>query len=157
MATARELQIGIVPYSPLGAGFLTGQITSPDDFAEDDSRKHHPRFMGDSFQRNLDLVAQVREMADEKGCTPGQMALAWVLAEGSDVVPIPGTTRRSNLEQNVGACEITLSAEDLARLDTLSPSGAWAGARYAPGFTSGYGDSPELTTRPHGHPPAASV
>jgi aryl-alcohol dehydrogenase-like predicted oxidoreductase len=144
-STARELGIGIVPYSPLGRGFLTGQITSPDDFAEDDFRRHNPRFQGDNFQKNLDLVAAVREVADAKSCTPGQLALAWVMARGDDVVPIPGTTRRANLEQNVGACDVLLSAGDLARLDELSPSGGWAGERYGRGFGGGYGDSPEPT------------
>ncbi len=146
VATARELEIGIVAFSPLGRGFLTGQITSPDDFAENDFRKHNPRFTGANFQRNVDLVTTVSELADEKGCTPGQLALAWVLAKGDDVVPIPGTTRRANLEQNVGACKVELSADDLARLDKLSPSGGWAGARYAGSQGDGYGDSPEMTT-----------
>lgn len=143
VATARELGIGIVPYSPLGRGFLTGQITSPDDFADDDFRKHNPRFTGENFQRNLDLVERVREVARDKGATPGQLALAWVLAQGDDVVPIPGTTRRANLEQNVAACDISLSTDDLHRLDELSPSGAWSGARY-PAGGGGYGDSPPL-------------
>lgn len=145
VATARELQVGVVPFSPLGRGFLTGQITSPDDFAEGDFGRHNPRFKGENFQRNLDLVAQVRDMADEKGCTPGRLALAWVLAQGDDVVPIPGTTRRANLEQNVGVSEVVLVGADLARLDELSPSGSWAGDRCGGGFASGYGDSPEVT------------
>src|SRR5438093_1198635 len=108
LPVARRLGIGIVPYSPLGRGFLTGQITSPNDFAPDDFRRTNPRFQGENFQRNLDLVAEVRRLADEKHITAGQLALAWLLAQGEDVVPIPGTKRRVNLEQNVGACAVTL-------------------------------------------------
>jgi aryl-alcohol dehydrogenase-like predicted oxidoreductase len=118
-------------YSPLGRGFLTGQITSPQDFAPDDFRRTNPRFQGENFQRNLDLVAEVRRLAEEKRVTPGQLALAWLLAQGADVVPIPGTKRRTYLEQNATACTITLSPEDVQRLEALAPRGGWAGARYA--------------------------
>ena len=131
LPAARRLGIGIVPYSPLGRGFLTGQITSPDDFAPDDFRRTNPRFQGENFQRNLDLVAEVRRLAEEKHVTAGQLALAWLLAQGEDVVPIPGTKRRGNLEQNAAACAITLSPHDLQRLEALAPRGAWSGARYA--------------------------
>jgi aryl-alcohol dehydrogenase-like predicted oxidoreductase len=126
LPAARRLGIGIVPYSPLGRGFLTGQITSPDDF-----RRTNPRFQGENFQRNLELVAEVRRLAEEKHVTAGQLALAWLLAQGEDVVPIPGTKRRVNLEQNVAACGITLSPDDLQRLEALAPKGAWSGSRYA--------------------------
>jgi aryl-alcohol dehydrogenase-like predicted oxidoreductase len=131
LPAARRLGIGIVPYSPLGRGFLTGQITSPDDFAPDDFRRTNPRFQGENFQRNLELVAEVRRLAEEKHVTAGQLALAWLLAQGEDVVPIPGTKRRVNLEQNVAACGITLSSDDLQRLEALAPRGAWSGSRYA--------------------------
>jgi len=131
LPAARRLGIGIVPYSPLGRGFLTGQITCPNDFAPDDFRRTNPRFQGENFQRNLDLVAEVRRLADEKHITAGQLALAWLLAQGEDVVPIPGTKRRVNLEQNVGACAVTLSADDLQRLEALAPRGAWSGTRYS--------------------------
>jgi aryl-alcohol dehydrogenase-like predicted oxidoreductase len=127
LPTIRELGIGLVAYSPLGRGFLTGQITSPDDFASDDFRRYNPRFQGENFQRNLDLVKRVKRIADEHDCAPGQVALAWVLAQGPDVVPIPGTKRRSYLEQNVEAAELTLTAEDLKALDELASA---AGDRY---------------------------
>jgi aryl-alcohol dehydrogenase-like predicted oxidoreductase len=142
LGVAREHGIGIVPYSPLGRGFLTGAITSPDDFAEDDWRRTHPRFTGEAFATNLRLVDAVRELAQEKGASPGQLALAWVLAQGPDVVPIPGTKRRTYLEENVGAAAVELTAEDLARLDEIAPPGAAAGGRYANAGYS-YGDSPE--------------
>ncbi len=129
LPTARELGVGIVAYSPLGRGFLTGQITSPDDFGDDDFRKHMPRFQGDAFAKNLELVAQVRRLAEAKGCTPGQLALAWVQAQGEDVVPIPGTKRRSYLEENVGSVDVELSTEDLAAIDAVF-DGAVAGERY---------------------------
>jgi len=128
---ARRLGIGIVPYSPLGRGFLTGQITSPDDFAPDDFRRTNPRFQGENFQRNLELVAEVRRLAEEKHVTAGQLALAWLLAQGEDIVPIPGTKRRVNLEQIGASCAITLSPDDVQRLEALAPKGAWSGARYA--------------------------
>jgi aryl-alcohol dehydrogenase-like predicted oxidoreductase len=130
LPTLRELGIGLVAYSPLGRGFLTGQIRRPEDLEEGDFRRHNPRFQGENFQKNLDLVARVEEIAQEKGVTAGQLALAWVLAQGDDIVPIPGTKRRSYLEQNVAAAEIALSDEDLARLDAAAPRGAAAGDRY---------------------------
>ena len=125
-----ELGIGFVPYSPLGRGFLTGQFRSPDDFPADDFRRHSPRFQGENFARNLQLVDRVKELADAKGCTPGQLALAWLLAQGEHIVPIPGTKKRDRLRENVGAADVELSAEDLNRLDELAPAGAAAGARY---------------------------
>ncbi len=131
LPTCRELGIGFVAYSPLGRGFLTGRFRSPDDFDEGDFRGHHPRFQGENFQRNLDLVARVEELAAEKGCTPAQLALAWVLARGDDIVPIPGTKRRGYLEQNVGALDVELSDDDLARIEEAFPKGATAGERYA--------------------------
>jgi len=129
-ATVRELGIGFVAYSPLGRGFLTGQIKSIDDLAADDYRRYSPRFQGENFSKNLELVTRVTEMAREKGVTPGQLALAWVLAQGEDMVPIPGTKRRSYLEENAAASEIELTEEDLARLDELAPRGAAVGMRY---------------------------
>lgn len=130
LEACRELGIGFVAYSPLGRGFLTGQITSPEDLAEDDYRRHSPRFQGENFAKNLELVRRVEEIAREKGCTPAQLALAWVLAQGDDVVPIPGTRRRRNLEENVAALDVELSADDLARIDEVAPRGAAAGTRY---------------------------
>src|SRR3954468_21464777 len=127
---ARELGIGIVAYSPLGRGFLTGQINSPDDFDDDDFRRHQPRFQGDNFAKNLELVDAVRAMAEDKGITAGQLALAWVHAQGDDVVPIPGTKRRTYLEENVAAADMSLTDEDLERLDEILPPGAAAGDRY---------------------------
>jgi aryl-alcohol dehydrogenase-like predicted oxidoreductase len=141
LAVARAYGIGIVPFSPLGRGFLTGAITSPDDFDEDDFRRNNPRFQGDNFTKNLELVDAVKQLAAEKGCTAGQLALAWVMAQGDDVVPIPGTKRRTYLEENVAAAAIVLSADDLARLDAIVPKGAAAGDRYA--WAYAYGDSPE--------------
>jgi aryl-alcohol dehydrogenase-like predicted oxidoreductase len=132
LATLRELGIGLVAYSPLGRGFLSGQIKSPDDFAEDDFRRDHPRFTGENFTRNLDLVERVRELAAGKGVTPSQLAIAWVLAQGDDIVPIPGTKRRSYLEENAGALDVRLSPEDLAAIDEVAPRGAVAGERYTP-------------------------
>jgi aryl-alcohol dehydrogenase-like predicted oxidoreductase len=132
LPTCRELGIGFVPYSPLGRGFLTGQIKRFEDLADDDFRRFNPRFQGDNFQKNLDLVRRVEEMARDKECTPSQLALAWVLAQGPDVVPIPGTTRRKHLEENVGALDVELTPPDLARIDEVAPKGAAAGERYAP-------------------------
>jgi len=125
-----ELGIGFVPYSPLGRGFLTGQFRSPEDFAADDFRRHSPRFQGENFDRNLQLVDRVKELADAKGCTPGQLALAWLLAQGEHIVPIPDTKKVNRLRENMGAADIELSAEDLTRLDELAPAGVAAGARY---------------------------
>ena len=131
LSTVRELGIGFVAYSPLGRGFLTGRFRSIDDFPEGDFRRVNPRFEGENFDRNLELVEQVEEIAAEKGVTAGQLALAWVLAQGDDVVPIPGTKRLAYLEQNAAAVEVELSAEDLRRLDEVAPAGAAVGDRYA--------------------------
>jgi aryl-alcohol dehydrogenase-like predicted oxidoreductase len=131
LATTRELGIGFVAYSPLGRGFLTGRFQSPDDFADDDFRKYQPRFQGESFQRNLELVARVDALARDKGVTAGQVALAWVLAQGDDIVPIPGTKRRTYLEENAGATDVELTPEELAELDEVFPRGATSGDRYA--------------------------
>ncbi|WP_375271271.1 aldo/keto reductase [Sphingomonas sp.] len=130
LPVCRELGIGFVPYSPLGRGFLTGQFTSPDDLPEDDYRRHSPRFQGEAFQRNLDLVRAIEEMAQAKGCTPAQLALSWVLAQGPDIVPIPGTKRRTYLDDNLGALDVTLSDADLRRIDEVLPPGAASGERY---------------------------
>jgi aryl-alcohol dehydrogenase-like predicted oxidoreductase len=131
LPTVRELGIGFVPYSPLGRGFLTGQITRIENLSADDYRRHNPRFQGENFRRNLDLMRAVEAMARDKGCTPAQLALAWVLAQGEDIVPIPGTKRRKYLEENIGALDVRLSADDLRRLDQILPPGAAAGTRYA--------------------------
>jgi len=131
LPTVRELGIGFVAYSPLGRGFLTGQITSPDDFAPDDFRRNNPRFQGENFSRNLELVERVRQIAASKGCTPGQLALAWVLAQGDDIVAIPGTKKVNYLEENVAADDVRLSEDDLARIDAAAPKGTTAGDRYA--------------------------
>ena len=125
-----ELGIGFVPYSPLGRGFLTGQIRSVDDFAADDFRRHSPRFQGENFTRNLELVDRVKELAGRKQCTPGQLALAWLLAQGEHIVPIPGTKKRERLRENLGAVDVELSQDELQLLDQLAPAGATAGARY---------------------------
>jgi len=130
LATCRELGVGFVAYSPLGRGFLTGQIKTPADFAEDDFRRHSPRFQGENFQKNLELVTRIEEIAREKGCRPSQLALAWVLAQGEDIVPIPGTKRRKYLEENVGAVDVHLTSDDLARINEAAPAGAAAGTRY---------------------------
>jgi aryl-alcohol dehydrogenase-like predicted oxidoreductase len=140
LPVARELGVGIVPFSPLGRGFLTGAIRTPDDFGEDDFRRGMPRFTGEAFEANLRLVDEVRALAEEKGVTPGQLALAWVLAQGPDVVPIPGTKRRSYLEENADALDVELTADDLARLAAITPSAV--GSRYADAAYT-YGDSPE--------------
>jgi len=139
LGVARELGVGIVPFSPLGRGFLTGAITSPADFGDDDFRRNSPRFQGEAFAANLRLVDAVRELASEKGVTAGQLALAWVLAQGDDVVPIPGTKRRSYLEENAGAAAVELSTDDLARLAAI---GSAEGTRY-PDAGYAYGNSPE--------------
>jgi aryl-alcohol dehydrogenase-like predicted oxidoreductase len=130
LPTVRALGIGYVAYSPLGRGFLTGQFKSPDDFAPDDFRKNHPRFQGENFQKNLQLVDEVEAMAKEKGCTTAQLALAWVLAMGDDIVPIPGTKHVRYLDDNIGALEVQLRGDDLKRLDEILPPGAAAGQRY---------------------------
>jgi aryl-alcohol dehydrogenase-like predicted oxidoreductase len=130
LPTLRELGIGLVAYSPLGRGFLTGEITSPDQFAADDFRRGNPRFQGENFDRNLALVGKVRDLAAAKGATPSQLALAWVLAQGDDIVPIPGTKRREYLEQNVAALDVTLSADDLAEIEKLAIGREVAGDRY---------------------------
>jgi len=130
LPTCRELGIGFVPYSPLGRGFLTGQIKSFDDLAPDDYRRNAPRFQGENFQKNLQLVAQIEALAKEKGCKPSQLALAWVLAQGQDMVPIPGTKRIAYLEENAAALNVTLTKEELAHLDAIAPVGAAAGTRY---------------------------
>jgi len=133
ISVCRELGITFVPYSPLGRGFLTGKFKSPDDFEADDWRLKNPRFQGENFQRNLDLVHRIEEISQEKGCKPAQLALAWVLAQGEDMIPIPGCSRRSHLEENLAALEISLSAEDLKRIDEAAPKGVAAGERYPEG------------------------
>lgn len=130
LPVCRELGIGFVPYSPLGRGFLTGQIQKFEDLAADDYRRFTPRFQGENFQKNLDLVARINDLAKQKDCTSGQLALAWVLAQGDDVVPIPGTKRVAYLEENLGALEINLSPNELAQLDDLAPKGVAVGSRY---------------------------
>ena len=130
LPTVRELGIGFVAYSPLGRGFLSGAITKPDDLAEDDFRRRNPRFQGSNFDKNLELVERVREIAAGRDVTPGQLALAWLLHRGDDVVPIPGTKRREYLEENAAASEIELSADELERIDEAAPAGVTAGDRY---------------------------
>jgi aryl-alcohol dehydrogenase-like predicted oxidoreductase len=130
LALCRELGVGFVAYSPLGRGFLTGQIKTPDNFEADDIRRAWPRFQGEDFQKNLELVKRIETIAAEKHCTPSQLALAWVLAQGKDIVPIPGTKRRRYLEENVAAMEVQLGAEDLRRIDEVAPKGVASGPRY---------------------------
>ncbi|MBA4786574.1 MAG: aldo/keto reductase [Brevundimonas sp.] len=130
-AVTRELGIGFVPYSPLGRGFLSGEIRSVDDLAPDDFRRTNPRFMGENFQKNLDLVEAVKAIAADRGVTAAQLALAWVLAQGDDLIPIPGTRRVATLEQNVAAVDLALTPQDLARIDAVFPKGAAVGHRYA--------------------------
>lgn len=130
LPTCRELGIGFVPYSPLGRGFLTGRFKKPEDLPADDTRQKYPRFQGENFQRNLDLVKRIETMAAEKHCTPAQLALAWVLAQGDDIVPIPGTKRRKYLEDNAGALDVKLTPADLARIGEIVPHSAFAGPRY---------------------------
>ena len=137
LPTVRELGIGFVAYSPLGRGFLTGKYRKPEDLPESDRRRMFPRFQGEMFAHNLKLVEHVEEMAREKGCTPAQLALAWVLHQGADVVPIFGTSRRENLDANLEALKVGLSTDDLGRLDEVVPKGAAAGTRYPePGMQS---------------------
>jgi len=131
LGTVRELGIGFVPYSPLGRGFLTGQFKTIEDLPADDYRRHSPRFQGENFERNLALVRELESIADRRRCTPSQLALAWVLAQGDDIVPIPGTKRRRYLEENVGALAVRLAAEDLAQIERALPRGAAVGERYA--------------------------
>src|SRR5437867_41699 len=130
LGVCRELGIGFVPYSPLARGFLTGQIKKREHLPEHDYRHTTPRFQGENFQRNLDLVKRVEEIAREKKCTPAQLALAWVLAQGEDIVPIPGTKRRKYLQENIGALEVDLTSKDLERIDEVAPKDAFAGSRY---------------------------
>jgi aryl-alcohol dehydrogenase-like predicted oxidoreductase len=132
LATCRELGIGFVAYSPLGRGFLTGRFARFEDLPADDYRRFSPRFQGENFQKNLDLVHRVAQIAKEKGCKPSQLALAWVLAQGDDVVPIPGTKRRKYLEENVGALNLQLAPDDLRRIAEVAPQGVAAGMRYPP-------------------------
>jgi aryl-alcohol dehydrogenase-like predicted oxidoreductase len=131
LEACRRLGVALVPYSPLGRGFLTGALKTPDDFSADDYRRSNPRFQGENFRRNLALVEKAKALAQDKGCTPAQLALAWVLAQGPHIVPIPGTRRVRNLDENLGALEVTLSARELAALDAVFPVSAVAGARYA--------------------------
>jgi aryl-alcohol dehydrogenase-like predicted oxidoreductase len=131
LPTVRELGIGFVAYSPLGRGFLSGRFRSPSDFPDDDFRRHHPRFQGENFERNMRLVERVEELASEKGVSAGQLALAWVLHRGDDIVPIPGTKRVSYLEENAAAADVTLSDDELRQLDEIAPAGIAAGDRYA--------------------------
>ena len=130
LPTVRELGIGFVAYSPLGRGFLSGRIKSIDDLEADDYRRNNPRFQGGNFQKNLDLVKRIEEIAAEKGVTPAQLALAWLLTRGEDIVPIPGSRSPKHLEENVAAADLTLSPEDLARIDDAAPAGAAVGDRY---------------------------
>ena len=131
LSACRELGVGFVAYSPLGRGFLTGQIKTPDDLAEDDWRRKSPRFQGENFYRNLELVKRIQEIAVEKGCKPSQLAIAWVLAQGEHIVPIPGTKRRSYLEENLRALELRLSEKELARINEVAPQGSFAGTSRA--------------------------
>jgi aryl-alcohol dehydrogenase-like predicted oxidoreductase len=133
LPTCRELKIGFVAYSPLGRGFLTGRFRKPDDLPDSDWRRNMPRFQGENFDRNIKLLERVESVAKEKQCTPGQLALAWLLAQGDDVVPIPGVKTRSRLEENAAAVQVKLTKDDLARLDALAPKGAAAGMRYPEG------------------------
>ncbi len=130
LPACRELGIGFVPFSPLGRGFLSGELRSPEDFPDGDMRRHLPRFQGENFDRNLELVSKVRELAATRGCTPSQLALAWLLAQGDDVAPIPGTKRSARLEENLGGAGVELTPGDLAAIDAVFPSGAAAGERY---------------------------
>ena len=130
LTTCQELGIGFVPYSPLGRGFLTGSFATPEDFAPDDYRRMSPRFQGNNFYKNLELVEKVKTLAQDKGCTPSQLALAWVLARGETIIPIPGTKRRSYLEENIAALDIILTPEELSEMDAIFPTGVASGLRY---------------------------
>jgi aryl-alcohol dehydrogenase-like predicted oxidoreductase len=132
LPTCRELGVGFVPYSPLGRGFLTGQFKKLDDLPADDRRRSFPRFQGENFQTNLDLVKQIEQLAKQKKCTAGQLALAWVLAQGSDLVPIPGTKRIKYLEENMGAMNVTLTKEEIEQIESIAGSDAFVGDRYHP-------------------------
>lgn len=132
LSVTRELGIAFVPYSPLGRGFLTGQIQRVEDLEPDDWRRASPRFQGENFAKNLELAAKIRAFAEARGCTPGQLALAWVLAQGEDIIPIPGTKRRRYLDENLGAADVVLTAAELAEIDAILPPAAFAGERYAP-------------------------
>lgn len=145
LPVARRLGVGIVAYAPLGRGFLTGRLTANDSFEPDDVRRTNPRFVDGNFERNLAVLGRVTEIASAKGITPGQLALAWLLAQGDDVVPIPGTKRRRYLEENAAACAVRLTTDDLARLDEIAAPGAWAGERYAQPSMTVYGDTPPLS------------
>ncbi|WP_419758183.1 aldo/keto reductase [Acidisoma sp.] len=130
LSVTKELGIAFVPYSPLGRGFLTGQIKSPDDLEKDDWRRNMPRFQGENFQKNVDLATRIHDFASAKGCTPGQLALAWVLAQGEDIIPIPGTKRRKFLEENVGATNVSLTPDELGEINRIVPHAAFLGDRY---------------------------
>lgn len=132
LAACEKLDVGFVPYSPLGRGFLTGAIKKPEDFAPDDARRNFPRFQGDNFRLNLELVNKVESLARDKGCTPAQLALAWVLAQGKHIVPIPGTRRASRIDENIGALAVALTPGDLAAIDTIFPPDAIKGQRFTP-------------------------
>jgi aryl-alcohol dehydrogenase-like predicted oxidoreductase len=134
LETCERLGVGFVPFSPLGRGFLTGALKSPDDFAADDYRRTSPRFQGENFTKNLELVGRVRELAADKRCSPAQLALAWVLAQGEHIVPIPGTRRLRNLDENLGALDVRLTDEELQEIDAVFPAGVFAGARYSDGM-----------------------
>jgi aryl-alcohol dehydrogenase-like predicted oxidoreductase len=132
LSVCRELGIGFVAYSPLGRGFLTGEIKRPEDFAQDDFRRHNPRFQGENFQKNLDVVKKIEDLARAKNCTPAQLALAWAMAQADDIVPIPGTKRRKYLDQNLDALDVKLTPDELKQIDAIAPRGVAAGTRYAP-------------------------
>jgi aryl-alcohol dehydrogenase-like predicted oxidoreductase len=134
LPTIRELGIGFVPYSPLGRGFLAGRFRNLDDLAADDWRRESPRFQGENFAKNLAVLDQINRIASEKGCTPSQLALAWLLAQGTDVVPIPGTTSEVRLQENLGAPNVALSAGELERIEAVAPKGVATGQRYHPGM-----------------------
>jgi aryl-alcohol dehydrogenase-like predicted oxidoreductase len=131
LPVCRELGMSLVAYAPLGRGFLTGAFQRPQDLAPDDSRRYMPRFQGENFERNLSLVAKIKEIANGKNCTPAQLVLAWLLAQGEEIIPIPGTKRRERLEENLGALEVKLNDDDLRRIDEAAPAGVAAGTRYS--------------------------